>query len=126
VTGVGLVTSPRRVLSPGRRHDEEIVARPRKATGQLTGVTGMVEKGRYCPDVLDQLAADRGAVDAVAPSTQRRAPTPVGTLIGYVGSAAAGQTQASGDGGDGGSEGPGGERLPRWLKDLGLCPPDPW
>jgi len=35
-------------------------------TGQLSGVTGMVEHQRYCLDVLDQLAAVTAAVDAVA------------------------------------------------------------
>jgi len=48
--------------SPGPRQDREILSRLRKASGQLSGVTGMVEDGRYCIDVLDQLAA----VDAIA------------------------------------------------------------
>ena len=51
---------------PGARHDADITARLRKATGQLTGITGMVEDGRYCIDILDQLAAVTAAVDAVA------------------------------------------------------------
>lgn len=42
------------------------MSRLRKATGQLSGVTGMVEDGRYCIDVLDQLSAVTAAVDAVA------------------------------------------------------------
>ena len=52
--------------SPGQRHEAEILQRLRKATGQLTGVTGMYEDGRYCIDVLDQLAAVTAALDAVA------------------------------------------------------------
>jgi CsoR family transcriptional regulator, copper-sensing transcriptional repressor len=51
---------------PGERHDAQILSRLRKATGQLTGITSMYEDGRYCIDVLDQLAAARAAIDAVA------------------------------------------------------------
>lgn len=50
----------------GPRQDDQIVTRLRKATGQLSGVTGMVENGRYCIDVLDQLCAVTAAIDAVA------------------------------------------------------------
>jgi DNA-binding FrmR family transcriptional regulator len=50
----------------GPRQDAEIISRLRKATGQLAGVTRMVEDGRYCIDVLDQLSAVSAAVDAVA------------------------------------------------------------
>lgn len=50
----------------GTRHEADILGRLRKATGQLTGVTAMYENGRYCVDVLDQLAAVSAAVDAVA------------------------------------------------------------
>jgi CsoR family transcriptional regulator, copper-sensing transcriptional repressor len=65
MTGIGRATvAP--VRSPGPRQDAEVVARLRRATGQLAGVTGMVENGRYCIDVLDQLAAVSAAVDAVA------------------------------------------------------------
>lgn len=38
----------------------------RKATGQLAGITKMYEDGRYCIDVLDQLAPVTTAIDAVA------------------------------------------------------------
>ena len=51
---------------PGSRHDADILSRLRKATGQMTGIATMVEDGRYCIDVLDQLAAVTAAVDAVA------------------------------------------------------------
>jgi DNA-binding FrmR family transcriptional regulator len=59
------------VGTPGRREggvgpDREVVARLRKATGQLAGVTSMYEDSRYCIDVLDQLSAVSAAVDAVA------------------------------------------------------------
>ena len=60
------MTTAVRERAPGARHDSEINARLRRATGQLTGVTGMVEDGRYCIDILDQLAAVGAAIDAVA------------------------------------------------------------
>jgi DNA-binding FrmR family transcriptional regulator len=47
------------------RQDAEILSRLHKAQGQLTGITSMYEDGRYCIDVLDQLAAVRAALDAV-------------------------------------------------------------
>ena len=49
-----------------RRHEAEILARLRKANGQLAGVTTMYQDGRYCIDVLDQLSAVAAATDAVA------------------------------------------------------------
>ena len=57
---------PPRTRVEGPRRDKEIVSRLRKATGQLAGITTMVEDGRYCIDVLDQLSAVSAAVDAVA------------------------------------------------------------
>ena len=59
-------TAALRERAPGPRHDVDITARLRKVTGQLTGINGMVEDGRYCIDILDQLAAVTAAVDAVA------------------------------------------------------------
>ena len=47
------------------RRDAEILGRLRKARGQLGGVESMYGGGRYCIDVLDQLAAVRAALDAV-------------------------------------------------------------
>jgi len=55
-----------RTRGPGPRQDDEIVTRLRKATGQLSGVASMVDNGRYCIDVLDQLSAVTAAIDAVA------------------------------------------------------------
>ena len=43
----------------------EIRRRLRRAEGQLTGIRKMYEDGRYCVDVLDQIAAVRAALDAV-------------------------------------------------------------
>jgi CsoR family transcriptional regulator, copper-sensing transcriptional repressor len=66
MTAVADTGRPNRSRAPGSRQDAEISSRLRKATGQLSGVTGMVEDGRYCIDVLDQLSAVRAAIDAVA------------------------------------------------------------
>ena len=58
-------TRSARSARPGR-HEAEVLARLRKANGQLAGVTAMYEDGRYCIDVLDQLSAVAAATDAVA------------------------------------------------------------
>ncbi len=57
---------PNRAPAAGRQHGEDIVARLRKATGQLGGVRAMYEDDRYCIDVLDQLSAATAAIDSVA------------------------------------------------------------
>ena len=59
-----LPSAPQRVA--GVRHDGDILSRLRKAGGQLNGITGMVEDGRYCIDILDQLSAVGAAIDAIA------------------------------------------------------------
>lgn len=51
---------------PGAGRDRQIESRLRKVGGQLGGVRAMYEDGRYCLDVLDQLAAVSAATDAVA------------------------------------------------------------
>lgn len=50
---------------PERRHDP-VSNRLRRAAGQLTGVQKMYEDGRRPGELLDQLAATRAALDAVA------------------------------------------------------------
>jgi DNA-binding FrmR family transcriptional regulator len=56
----------RQRAAPGARRENEIQTRLHRASGQLTGVTRMHADGRYCIDVLDQLAAITAALDAVA------------------------------------------------------------
>jgi DNA-binding FrmR family transcriptional regulator len=56
----------KRAPAPGRKHGEDIVARLRKATGQLGGVRRMYEDDRYCIDVLDQVSAVTAAIDSIA------------------------------------------------------------
>lgn len=66
MSAVTTARPPARTRVAAIRQDDEIVSRLRKATGQLSGVTAMVEDGRYCIDVLDQLSAVRAAIDAAA------------------------------------------------------------
>ncbi len=43
-----------------------LIARLGKMEGQVRGIKRMVEEGRYCVDVLQQIASLRSAADAVA------------------------------------------------------------
>ena len=49
-----------------RRARDAISNRLRRAAGQLTGVQRMYERGRAPSELLDQLAAARAALDAIA------------------------------------------------------------
>lgn len=44
----------------------DVVLQLRRVQGQLGGIRRMYEGGRYCVDVLDQLAAARAGLDAAA------------------------------------------------------------
>lgn len=45
---------------------QEIVNRLGRVEGQVAGVCRMYQEGRYCVDVLDQLAAARAGLEAAA------------------------------------------------------------
>ncbi|PSR22967.1 MAG: hypothetical protein C7B45_04930 [Sulfobacillus acidophilus] len=45
---------------------ERLLARLKRIDGQVKGIMRMVEDGRYCPDILQQVAATNGAMDEVA------------------------------------------------------------
>lgn len=45
---------------------KKVLARLRRAGGQVEGVTRMVEDGRYCVDVLMQIAAAQAALGKAA------------------------------------------------------------
>ncbi|MCY0898827.1 MAG: metal-sensitive transcriptional regulator [Firmicutes bacterium] len=45
---------------------ENLMARLKRIEGQVKGIMRMVEDGRYCPDILQQVAATSGALDEVA------------------------------------------------------------
>lgn len=49
-----------------RKTDEDVLARLRRVEGQVTGIRRMVEDGRYCVEVLDQLSAARAGLEAAA------------------------------------------------------------
>lgn len=42
-----------------------VADRLRRVEGQVRGIERMVEEGRYCPEILTQLSAVRGALDEV-------------------------------------------------------------
>lgn len=53
----------------GRGYSEEkeqILKRLRRIEGQTRGLQGMVEADRWCPDILQQIAAVTAALDKVA------------------------------------------------------------
>jgi CsoR family transcriptional regulator, copper-sensing transcriptional repressor len=45
---------------------EQLLKRLRRIEGQTRGVQKMVEEDRWCPDILQQIAAARAALDKVA------------------------------------------------------------
>jgi CsoR family transcriptional regulator, copper-sensing transcriptional repressor len=47
------------------RDRSNLVNRLRRIEGQVRGLTGMIEEGRYCIDVLTQLRAARAALNRV-------------------------------------------------------------
>lgn len=59
---------------PCHAHDKTVVQPHKKAllnrlnriTGQVKGISGMIESDRYCIDILTQVSAIQSALDAVA------------------------------------------------------------
>ncbi len=51
------------MMSPEKR--DEVLKRLARASGQVAGVSRMIDDGRHCTDVLQQLAAVQKALDAV-------------------------------------------------------------
>jgi DNA-binding FrmR family transcriptional regulator len=48
-------------------HDKEnLMARLKRIEGQVKGIMRMVDDGRYCPDILQQVAAMTAATDEVS------------------------------------------------------------
>lgn len=45
---------------------KNLVARLNRIEGQVKGIRKMVETPRYCPDILNQIAAVRRALDSVS------------------------------------------------------------
>ncbi len=44
---------------------KKVKARVNRIVGQVAGIQRMVEEGRYCVDILNQIAAVRSALDAL-------------------------------------------------------------
>jgi DNA-binding FrmR family transcriptional regulator len=47
-------------------HKDDLLTRLRRIEGQTRGLQGMVEDDRWCPDILQQIAAVQAALDKVA------------------------------------------------------------
>ena len=47
-------------------HKDQLLTRLRRIEGQTRGIQGMVEDDRWCPDILQQIAAVQAALDKVA------------------------------------------------------------
>jgi len=45
--------------------DKKLKARANRVAGQVGGIQRMVEEGRYCVEILNQIAATRSALDAL-------------------------------------------------------------
>ncbi|QEC46462.1 metal-sensitive transcriptional regulator [Baekduia soli] len=45
---------------------DDLQKRLRRIEGQVRGIQGMIEEDRWCPDVLQQVAAVKAALDKVA------------------------------------------------------------
>ncbi len=54
------------MIQRAARTRPDVATRLRRVEGQVAGVTRMYEEGRYCIEVLDQLAAARGGLEAAA------------------------------------------------------------
>ena len=52
------------MLNEKEKHD--VRQRLRKVAGQINGIDKMVDEGRYCVDVIQQLVAARAALNKVA------------------------------------------------------------
>ncbi len=47
------------------RDDKRLIQRLNRIEGQIRGIARMIEDGKYCVDVLDQIAAARAALNRV-------------------------------------------------------------
>jgi len=49
----------------GAAPDKKLTARVNRVAGQVEGIRRMLDEGRYCLDILNQIAAARSALDAL-------------------------------------------------------------
>ncbi len=54
------------ILYQYERDKENLIARLKRVEGQVKGIMRMVDDGRYCPDILQQVAAMTAAMDEVS------------------------------------------------------------
>ncbi|HLI49691.1 MAG TPA: metal-sensitive transcriptional regulator [Chthonomonas sp.] len=53
------------VALPNSTKNRKLRNRVRRIEGQIRGIGRMIEEGRYCVDILHQIAAARSALDAL-------------------------------------------------------------
>jgi DNA-binding FrmR family transcriptional regulator len=54
-------------MERGYAHEkDQLIKRLRRIEGQIRGIQGMVAEDRWCPDILQQIAAAGAALDKVA------------------------------------------------------------
>ncbi|HWF58587.1 MAG TPA: metal-sensitive transcriptional regulator [Candidatus Dormibacteraeota bacterium] len=58
-------SAPLRARGRYQANKEELLTRFRRLNGQITGIAGMVEEERYCPEVLVQLSAAIAALEKI-------------------------------------------------------------
>jgi len=58
-------TRPLRTRGRYQADKEVLLTRFRRLNGQITGIAGMVEEERYCPEVLVQLSAAMAALEKI-------------------------------------------------------------
>jgi DNA-binding FrmR family transcriptional regulator len=61
-----MATTPDRPTRGYTSTKDELLKRLRRIEGQVRGLQGMVEDDRWCPDILQQIAAVKAALDKVA------------------------------------------------------------
>ena len=49
----------------GQEANKKLKARVKRVAGQIAGIQRMVDEGRYCVEILNQIAATRSALDAL-------------------------------------------------------------
>ena len=62
-------TCEREMMPPDKR--DEALKRLARASGQLAGISRMIDDGRHCTEVLQQIAAVHKALDAVGNMVMR-------------------------------------------------------
>ena len=55
--------SPKTVVQP---HKKKLLTRMNRVAGQVSGIREMIDKDRYCVDILMQINAAKAALDGVA------------------------------------------------------------